>query len=126
MKTLLPYRLALAALAAFLFTTVQCHARAYGVTAGGRAYAAGPRGVAVAGPNGSAVAGRRSVAVAGPNGATVARRPVAAPLPAGYIRTVPVGYRTVYYGGYNCYFVGGVYYRAVMYQGDTIYVVVNP
>lgn len=43
----------------------------------------------------------------------------------GYLRTVPAGYSTVVYGGYSCYFVGGVYYRAVMYQGATVYVVVN-
>lgn len=110
MKTLLSYRLVLAALAAFLLTTAQSHARAYGVTRGGRAYAAGPRGVAVAGPHGAAVA----------------RRPVAVrPLPRGYIRTVPVGYRRVAYRGYNCYFVGGVYYRTVFYEGETVYVIVE-
>ncbi|MCE9610313.1 MAG: hypothetical protein K8R23_08985 [Chthoniobacter sp.] len=156
MKPLLPSHLALAACAAFLFTAEQSHARAYGTTAGGRSYAAGPRGVAVSGPNGAAAAGRYGgAAVAGPNGAAavgryggaaavstsgavvatrpvavpttiVATRPVAAPLPAGYIRTVPAGYTTVVYGGYNCMFVGGVYYRPVMYQGSTVYVVVNP
>lgn len=78
-----------------------------------------------------AVAGRRGVAVAGDNGVAVARRPVAAPLPVvgplprGYIHTVPVGCRRIMYGGYNCYFVGGVYYRAVMYEGATVYVVVT-
>ncbi len=61
------------------------------------------------------------MAAAGPNRVVVARRP----LPAGYIRTVPVGYRTVAYRGYSCMFVGGVYYRPVMYEGATVYVVVN-
>ena len=37
---------------------------------------------------------------------------------------VPAGYTTVYYGGYNCFFVGGVYYRPEFYQGNTVYVVV--
>lgn len=51
--------------------------------------------------------------------------PGAGVLPAGYIRTVPVGYTTVVYRGYSCRYVGGVYYRAVMYQGSTVYVVVK-
>lgn len=80
-----------------------------------------PRGAAVVGEDRAAVATRRGVAVSGPNGTAVAARP----LPRGYIHTVPVGYRRVVYGGYNCYFVGGVYYRAVMYEGATVYVIVN-
>lgn len=80
-----------------------------------------PRGAAVSGDNGTAVATRRGVAVSGDNGTAVARRP----LPHGYIHTVPVGYRRVVYGGYNCYFVGGIYYRAVIYEGATVYVIVN-
>ena len=58
-------------------------------------------------------------------GAVVATRPVAATHPAGYIRTVPVGYSTVVYGGYTCSYVGGVYYRPVFYGGETVYVVVR-
>lgn len=46
-------------------------------------------------------------------------------LPAGYIRTVPAGYTTVVYRGYTCRYVGGVYYRPVMYGGTTVYVVVR-
>ena len=72
------------------------------------------------------MAGRGGVAVAGSNGVAVATRPVAVrPLPRGYIYTVPVVYRRIVYRGYNCYFVGGVYYRSVMYQGTTVYVIVT-
>lgn len=81
--------------------------------------AAGRRGAVVAGNDGFAAAGRRGAVVAGDNGVAVARRPVAPvvrPLPRGYIATVPVGYRRIVYRGYNCYFVGGIYYRAVMYE----------
>lgn len=85
---------------------------------------AGPRGAAVVGPDRAAAVTRRGVAVAGPNGAAVVRRPVA-PLPRGYVSVVPAGYRTVVYRGYNCRFVGGVYYRPVMYQGTTVYVIVD-
>jgi hypothetical protein len=31
----------------------------------------------------------------------------------------------MYYGGYNCFFVGGIYYRPVIYEGATVYVVVD-
>jgi hypothetical protein len=115
----------------------------YHGSGGGSAYV-GPRGAVAQGPNGNVAAANRyggavaagpngavargahgGVAAVGPNGGVVAARPVAAPLPAGYIRTVPVGYRPVYYGGYNCMFVGGIYYRPVMYQGATVYVVVR-
>jgi len=41
-----------------------------------------------------------------------------------FIHTIPPGYRMAYYGGYNCYYAGGVYYRATFYQGSTVYVVV--
>ncbi len=106
--------------------------------ANGRTAAATPRGAAVAGPNGAAVSGRYGAAAVGPNGAAVSGRYGAAavgpnggvavaarPLPTGYIRTVPSGYRPVVYRGYNCYFVGGIYYRAVFYQGATVYVIVS-
>jgi len=86
----------------------------------------GPRGAAVVGPDRAAAVTRRGVAVTGPHGTAVARRPVAvAPLPRGYVRVVPTGYRTVVYRGYNCRFVGGIYYRPIMYQGTTVYVVVD-
>jgi len=42
----------------------------------------------------------------------------------GFIRTIPPGYRMAWYGGYNCYYAGGVYYRPEFYQGSTVYVVV--
>lgn len=112
--------------------------RVYGVSGNQGAAVAGPRGVAWSGENSSgavtrrgaavstdngvAVASRRGVAVAGNNGVAVATRPA---LPRGYISTVPVGASTFVYGGYNCYFVGGLYYRPVFYQGTTVYVVVN-
>ena len=108
-------------------------------TAGGTKAAAGARGAAYSGDNVKAASGRRGSAAVTESGdvyaqrnpVAVATRPVAAstavvaaPLPAGYIRTVPAGYRMVMRGGYNCYYVGGVYYRAVMYGGSTVYVVV--
>jgi hypothetical protein len=31
----------------------------------------------------------------------------------------------VYYGGYHCYYAGGVYYRPIFYQGNTVYIVVR-
>jgi hypothetical protein len=94
---------------------------------------AGPRGAAVVGNDRAVAVTRRGVAVAGPNGVAVTRRPVAvaprpvvvAPLPVGYIRVVPAGYRTVVYRGYPCRYVGGVYYRPVMYQGTTVYVTID-
>jgi hypothetical protein len=45
-------------------------------------------------------------------------------LPRGYYAAVPAGYRTVAYAGYTCRYVGGIYYRPVMYQGTTAWVVV--
>ena len=45
-------------------------------------------------------------------------------LPAGYHRTVAAGYTTVVRAGVTCRFVGGVYYRAATYQGETVWVVV--
>jgi hypothetical protein len=128
------------ACASLFLTFSQADARVYGVSAssagrgtvyhgsgGGSAYV-GPRGAVAQGPNGNVAAAGRygGAAVAGPNRTVVATgRPVVAPLPGGYIRAVPAGYRPVYYGGYNCMFVGGIYYRPVMYQGSTVYVVVN-
>ena len=137
-----PIRLLLFAVAILLLCP-DAHAgrRVYGVSGGGGAVAAGPRGVAWSGPNSSgavtrrgaavstdngvAVAGRRGVAVAGNNGVAVATRPIAPVLPRGYFASVPVGARPIVYGGYNCYYVGGIYYRPVFYQGATVYVVVN-
>jgi hypothetical protein len=83
------------------------------------------RGVAVAGDNGAAVAGARGVAVAGNNGVAVAGGVYPRPLPTGYVRFVPNGSRAVVYGGYSCFFVGGVYYRPVFYGGETVYVIVK-
>ena len=95
-------------------------------------YDAGARGVAVArGPGGRtavAVGGgyRGGVAVRGVGygGVGVAAVAVRPALPRGYVATIPVGYRVVTYGGYDCYYVGGVYYRPEFYQGDTVYVIV--
>jgi hypothetical protein len=91
-----------------------------------------PAGVyGVAGPRGGAVVATRPAVVArpvvvAPRPVVVARPAVVAPvLPVGYVRVVPAGYRTVMYRGYNCRFVGGVYYRPVMYQGTSVWVVVR-
>lgn len=92
-----------------------------------------PAGVyGVAGPRGGAVVATRPAVVArpvvvAPRPVVVAPRPVvvAPVLPSGYVRVVPAGYRTVMYRGYNCRFVGGVYYRPVMYQGTSVWVVVH-
>ena len=46
-------------------------------------------------------------------------------LPRGYYAAVPAGYRTVAYRGYTCRYVGGIYYRPAMYQGNTVWVVVQ-
>ncbi len=151
MKTSLKISRAMAMGAMLLGMAAVAQADVYGVR--------GPRGAAVVGEDRAAAVTRRGVAVSGPNGTAVARRPVApapvvvaprpvvvapapvvvaprpvvvapapvvaAPLPAGYVRVVPAGYRTVVYRGYNCRYVGGVYYRPVMYQGSTVYVVVH-
>lgn len=97
--------------------------------AGGKKYAAGRRGAAYSGEHSAGATTRYGSAVVTDSGAAYARRypaaPVAAPLPAGYIRTVPTGYTRVVYRGYNCYHVGGVYYRPVIYGGTTVYVVVQ-
>ena len=90
----------------------------------------GYRGGAVVGPDRAVVATRRGFVATGPNATVVGRRPIApvrvvAPLPRAYIRTIPVGYSRMYYGGYNCFFVGGIYYRPVIYAGATVYVVVD-
>ena len=147
MKTSLKISRAMAMGAMLLGTAAVAQADVYGVR--------GPRGAAVVGEDRAAAVTRRGVAVSGPNGTAVARRPVAvaprpvvvapapvvvaprpvvvapapvvvaAPLPAGYVRVVPAGYRTVAYRGYNCRYVGGVYYRPVTYQGSAVYVVVR-
>jgi len=49
----------------------------------------------------------------------------AARLPYGYYGAIPGAYRPVFYGGYNCYYAGGVYYRPAFYQGNTVYIVVR-
>jgi hypothetical protein len=50
--------------------------------------------------------------------------PGAGALPKGYVRAVPAGWTNVYYGGYSCACVKGVYYRPVYYQGVVVYIVV--
>jgi hypothetical protein len=122
MKSIFQSSHAILAVAAVLLTVTVAEARPrYGVS-GNRGYAVGgPRGGAIVGDDRAVVRTPRGVAATGPNGTAVARRP----LPRGYIHTVPTGYRRVAYGGYNCYFVGGIYYRPVIYQGSTVYVVVK-
>lgn len=46
-------------------------------------------------------------------------------LPRGYYHAVPGRYRTVRYAGYMCRYANGVYYRAMTYQGQTVWVVVR-
>jgi hypothetical protein len=46
-------------------------------------------------------------------------------LPHGYHTVVPAGYVTRAYRGYNCRYVGGVYYRPGTYQGQTVWIIVN-
>lgn len=75
---------------------------------GGRGFVAAGRGY-----------GYGAVAVRGGYYGGVAR------LPAGYYGAIPGAYRPVFYGGYNCYYAGGVYYRPVFYQGNTVYIVVR-
>ncbi len=65
-----------------------------------------------------------AVAVRGAGYGGVAAVRVHPALGVGYIHTIPPGYRMAWYGGYNCYFVGGVYYRPEFYEGRTVYVVV--
>jgi hypothetical protein len=75
---------------------------------GGRGFVAAGRGY-----------GYGAVAVRGGYYGGVAR------LPAGYYGAIPGAYRAVYYGGYNCYYAGGAYYRPAFYQGNTVYIVVR-
>ena len=94
-----------------------------------------PAGVyGVAGPRGGAVVATRPAVVVAPRPVVVAPRPVvvaprpvvvAPVLPSGYVHVVPAGFRPMMYRGYNCRFVGGVYYRPVMYQGTSVWVVVH-
>jgi hypothetical protein len=152
MKTLLSP--ALLASAALLLSTVAADARPFGVSSysagrgtvyntsrGGEAYV-GPRGYAAqgadgrtaasgrywgaySGPNASAGYTRYGAAYSGPNSAGYVARGGAVGVSGGYIRTVPVGAQPVVYGGYNCYYAGGVYYRPVYYGGTVVYVTVN-
>lgn len=114
MKILLPNRLILSGLAAFLLTTVASEARV--VVARG----VGVRGVGVVAVRPVVRAPvARTVAAA----ATVSA--VSAATTAAYIHTMPVGYRPAVYGGYNCFIAAGVYYRPIIYGGQTVYVVVK-
>jgi len=47
--------------------------------------------------------------------------PGAGVLPHGYIYTIPAGYTRVYYRGYWCAYVDGVYYVPAYYQGVIVY-----
>jgi hypothetical protein len=106
-------------------------------SAGGYRAASGVRGAAYSGPNSSGVAVRGGGAAVATGGQVYARpaavapvapvarvAPAAVPYPAGYVRVLPGGAATVAYRGYSCFYVGGIYYRPVIYQGSTIYVVV--
>jgi len=42
-----------------------------------------------------------------------------------YHSSIPSGYVNVYHGGYQCHYVGGVYYRPLYYNGALVYVVVQ-
>lgn len=107
-------------------------------TAGGNTAVAGPRGAAYSGENVTAVSGVRGAAYSGPNTTAIATDRVAAVegsnnaavairpqgLPNGYVRTLPAPCTAVVYGGYSCLYSGGLYYRPVMYAGQTVYVIV--
>jgi len=112
----------------------------YDTSRGGQAYV-GPRGYAAEGANGRTAASGRywgaysgpnvnagytryGAAYSAPNSAGYVARGGTAGYAAGYVRTVPVGAQPVVYGGYNCYYAGGVYYRPVYYGGTVVYVVV--
>lgn len=145
MKTPLRYSFSLILGCTILLGASSLHARSFGVSSasygrgtmyttsrGGQAYV-GPRGVAAETANdrygaatdrGAVVGGPNGAAAAGRYGAAAVARPGYGPLPAGYIRTVPTGYTIVTYGGYSCLFAGGIYYRPVIYGGETVYVVV--
>ena len=113
MKILLPNRLILSGLAAFLLTSVASEARV--VVARG----VGVRGVGVVAvrPVVRAPIARTVATVATVNAVSNATRPA-------YIATLPVGYRPIVYGGYHCFVVGGIYYRPIIYSGQTVYVIV--
>jgi hypothetical protein len=85
----------------------------------------GPNATAVSGRYGTAYDGRYSSGYVAHSSTTVAHTSTTTVAAGGYIRTVPVGARPVVYGGFNCYYVGGIYYRPVIYGGTTVYVVVN-
>src|SRR6266566_2713645 len=89
----------------------------------GQAYARGRVGVGRVGV-GVAGVGIGRVGVAGV-GIAPGLAVAAATLPRGYYAAVPAGYSTVVYHGSSCRYVGGIYYRAVMYQGSTAWVVVT-
>ena len=95
-------------------TTGAAFARDLGAGRGGKGAGVRP-GVGVGGVGaGAARAGAHvGVGVPGP-----------AALPAGYHRTVAAGYTTVVRAGVTCRYVGGVYYKPVTYQGETVWVVV--
>lgn len=105
-----------------------------GETANGRHGAATDRGAVVGGPNAAAATGRYGSAVATQNGAAVTGRYGAAYTGqagaavvshAAYVRTIPAGSPVVAHAGYNCYYTGGLYYRPVIYAGETTYVLVD-
>lgn len=92
--------------------------------ADGRSAAAGRNFAAYSGPNATAVSGRYGAAYSGVNSSGYVARTGTVGYSGGYIRTVPVGAQPMVYGGYNCYYSAGVYYRPVYYGGTVVYVVV--
>ena len=113
MKILSPNRLILTGLAAFLLTTAASEAAR--IVARG----VGVRGVGVVAvrPVVRAPVARTVATVATVNAVSAATRPA-------YIPVLPAGYRAAVYGGYNCFVAGGVYYRPIIYSGQTVYVIV--
>jgi hypothetical protein len=91
-------------------------------TPAGVGHVGGVGPVGVGGPVAGVGAGARGVGIA--PGVGVGAPGVGA-LPYGYHAAVPAGYATVAYAGYTCRYAAGVYYRAVTYQGQTVWVVVE-
>jgi hypothetical protein len=52
------------------------------------------------------------------------RAPATPSLPQGYFTSIPATTNIVDYKGFQCYYVGGKYYRAEYYMGSLVYVLV--
>ena len=53
------------------------------------------------------------------------RAPANPTLPQGYYTSIPATTNIVEYKGFQCYYVGGKYYRAEYYMGSVVYVLVT-